>query len=162
MKKKTVVVRLLEGKKVIHQVCEYPTGITDATEVAHRLGVPPDQVFKTLVAYEQPEKKFLVMIPANRQLDLKKLAKAVGAKKMKMATHKEAEEFTGLQVGGISALALLNRGFKMLLAQEANAFEGIFVSAGERGTNVKIGVNDLLKLTNARLVDVAENAEPQT
>lgn len=159
MVKKTVVVRLLEGKKVGHQVCEYPTDITDATEVAHRLGAPPGQVFKTLVAYEQPEKKYLVMIPADKQLDLKKLAKAVGAKKMKMATHKEAESFTGLQVGGISALALLNRGFKMLLAEEAKAFEGIFISAGERGINVKIGVQDLLKLTNARVVDVAEEGE---
>ena len=157
--KKTVVIRLLEGKKIVHQICEYPTGITDATEVAHRLGVPPDQVFKTLVAYEQPEKKFLVMIPANKQLDLKKLAKVVGVKKMKMATHKEAEAFTGLQVGGISALALLNRGFKMLLAQEASGFDAVFISAAERGINVKIGVNDLLKLTSARLVDVAAEDE---
>ncbi|MEZ4513754.1 MAG: YbaK/EbsC family protein [Chloroflexota bacterium] len=157
--KKTVVIRLLEGKKIAHQICEYPTGITDATEVAHRLGVPPDQVFKTLVAYEQPEKKLLVMIPANKQLDLKKLAKVVGVKKMKMATHKEAEAFTGLQVGGISALALLNRGFKMLMAQEASRFDDVFVSAAERGINVKIGVKDLLKLTNARLVDVVTEDE---
>lgn len=156
MPKKTLVERLLEGKKVAYQVCEYPLGITDATEVAHRLGVPPDQVFKTLVAYEQPEKKYLVMIPANKQLDLKKLAKAVGAKKMKMAAHKEAEAFTGLQVGGISALALLNRGFKMLMAKEAEMFDAVFVSAGERGINVKVGVKDLLKLTNARLVEVVE------
>ena len=78
---------------------------------------------------------------------------------MKMATHKEAEAFTGLQVGGISALALLNRGFKMLLAQEASGFDAVFISAAERGINVKIGVNDLLKLTSARLVDVAAEHE---
>lgn len=76
-----------------------------------------------------------------------------------MATHKEAEAFTGLQVGGISALALLNRGFKMLMAQEASRFDDVFVSAAERGINVKIGVKDLLKLTNARLVDVVTEDE---
>jgi len=72
-----------------------------------------------------------------------------------MATQREAEALTGLQVGGISALALLNRGFRIYLDAAANAWETIVVSAGQRGLSVEVSVPDLVKLLNARVADVS-------
>jgi Cys-tRNA(Pro)/Cys-tRNA(Cys) deacylase len=153
MTEKTIAMRLLEGKKVAYQVHEFPVSERDAAVVAQELGVPAEQVFKTLVVTRPPKKPMLVMIPADRQLDLKKMAKAVGEKKVKMAGHAEAESLTGLQVGGISALALVNKGFAVFLDKSAEQFDQIYVSAGQRGLDIQLGVKDLMKVTQARLVD---------
>ncbi|MCI0394856.1 MAG: aminoacyl-tRNA deacylase [Chloroflexi bacterium] len=155
MPEKTIAIKLLEGKKILHQVYEYPAGERDAERVAAEMAVPAGQVFKTLVVLRPAGKPMLVMVPADRQLDLKKLAQAVGEKKVKMATHKEAEALTGLQVGGISALALLNRGFAVYLDRSAQAFPEIYVSAGRRGLDIRLAVADLIRLTGARVVDVS-------
>lgn len=160
---KTLAMRVLEGKKIAYQVVTYPDSERDAELVAAYLGVPAGQVFKTLVVARSPGKPLLVMIPAGAQLDLKKLAKTVNEKKLKMATHQEAEQLTGLQVGGISALALLNRGFLILIDQAAQVYDHIFVSAGQRGLNLKVRVTDLVQVTGARYVNVIEetgNSEP--
>ena len=151
---KTLAMKLLEGKKIKYKAVTYDTITRDAVEIAGMFGVPPEQVYKTLVVpapAKQPKlKPMLVMIPANAQLDLKKLAKAVGAKKLAMATHAEAERMTKLQVGGISPLALLNKGFAIYIDEAAQAQDEIFVSAGVRGINLKVGVDDLVKVTKAR------------
>jgi Cys-tRNA(Pro)/Cys-tRNA(Cys) deacylase len=86
---------------------------------------------------------------------LKKLAKVIKVKKLKMATHQQAETLTGLQVGGISPLALLNKGFAIYLDELVLAQQQIYVSAGERGTQIKLNPADLLKITGARLADVS-------
>lgn len=154
MAEKTLAMKLLEGKKIAYEVHEYPASERDAVIVAQEMGVPARQVFKTLVVLRPPKKPMLVMIPADRQLDLKKLAKAVGEKKVKMAGHSEAESLTGLQVGGISALALMNKGFSMFLDKSAESFAQIYVSAGQRGLDIHLAVKDLVKLTRARLAEV--------
>jgi Cys-tRNA(Pro)/Cys-tRNA(Cys) deacylase len=155
---KTQAMRALEGKRIPYHVLTYPDDLRDAEEIAIMLDLPPEQVFKTLVVLppEPGKKPMLVMLPANRQLDLKKLAAGVGVKKLKMATHREAEELTGLQVGGISAVALLNKGFVALIDQSALAQSQICISAGKRGLQLRLPVADLIKLTNARSVNVAE------
>ena len=153
-KKKTNAMKLLEGKKIPYESYAYPSNLRDAQEVAAAVGWPAGQVFKTLVVPRpKPGKPILVMIPADRQLDLKKLAKGVGEKKLKMATQREAEQLTGLQVGGISALALLNRGFAIYLDESALAYDQIIISAGQRGLQIKLAVPDLVKVTRARMVD---------
>jgi Cys-tRNA(Pro)/Cys-tRNA(Cys) deacylase len=149
---KTLAMKVLEGKKVAYEAVVYPDTERDAVQVAQALGVSPSQVFKTLVVTRPSGKPLLVMLPADRQLDLKQLAKAVGEKKLKMATHSEAEELTGLQVGGISALALLHRPFAIYLDTAARDYEHIYISAGKRGINLKVGVKDLVKVTGARWV----------
>lgn len=158
---KTQAMRALEGKRIPYEVLTYPDDLRDAEEIALILDLPPAQVFKTLVVLppELGKKPMLVMLPANRQLHLKKLATAVGAKRLKMATHREAEEMTGLQVGGISAVALLNKGFTALIDQSVHAQSQICISAGKRGLQLKLAVADLVKLTNARTVDVADVGE---
>lgn len=149
---KTLAMKVLEGKKVAYEAVIYPDTERDAVEVAQALGVSPAQVFKTLVVTRPSGKPLLVMVPADRQLDLKQLAQAVGEKKLKMAAHSEAEALTGLQVGGISALALLHRPFAIYLDTAARNYEHIYISAGKRGINLKVGVQDLVRVTGARWV----------
>jgi Cys-tRNA(Pro)/Cys-tRNA(Cys) deacylase len=148
--------RLLEGQNAPYEAIVFPDTIHDAQEVAAYAGLPADHVYKTLVAsVDNPRAKpMLVMVPANRSLDLKKLAAAIGEKKAYMVTHADAEKLTGLQVGGISALALVNRGFAVYLDAAAEALDFIVVSAGRRGLNLKMSVADLKRITGARLVDV--------
>jgi len=154
---KTQAMRALEGKRVPYEALAYADETRDAVEVAVLLNVPPRQVYKTLVVMppDPGKKALLVMIPADTHLDLKKLAAAVGAKKLKMATHREAEELTGLQVGGISALALLNRGFAVYIDRAATTLERVCVSAGKRGLQLRLRTADLIKMTHARPIDAA-------
>jgi Cys-tRNA(Pro)/Cys-tRNA(Cys) deacylase len=152
MAQKTLAMRLLEGKKVSYQVHTYPGRERDAMVVARHLGVPAGQVFKTLVVTRERGKPILVMIPADSQLDLKRLAKELGEKKVQMASHQEAEQLTRLQVGGISPLALLNKGFQITIDVAARQYESIYISAGEKGINLQVGVVDLLRITGARVI----------
>ncbi|HFE66321.1 MAG TPA: aminoacyl-tRNA deacylase [Chloroflexi bacterium] len=152
---KTLAMKVLDGRKIHYEVVAYPSGMRDAEAIAQELGVPPEQVFKTLVVlppegYGRNAKPILAVIPANRQLNLKKLAKLLGVKKVKMASHKEAETLTGLQVGGISPLALLNKGFRVYLDTAAREQAQIYVSAGQRGQQIKLSAVDLVKVTGAK------------
>jgi Cys-tRNA(Pro)/Cys-tRNA(Cys) deacylase len=150
--------RFLDAQKVKYQVFtySYDDGVHSAVEVAAAIGLPAGQVFKTLVAQaDDPKRKpMLVIVPGPDTLDLRALAKAVNAKKVKMAAHADAEKLTGLQTGGISALALINKGFDIYLDDQANQYDQIAVSAGQRGANILLPVKDLIRLTRARLVSL--------
>ena len=100
-------------------------------------------------------KPILAVVPGNRDVDLKKLAKAVGEKKVSPATQKEAENITKLQTGGISPLALINKGFEILVHKTILDQELIHISGGERGLNIRLASQDLVKLTQARLADIS-------
>jgi len=154
MSDKTLAMRLLEGKRIPYTVAAYPAAIKDAEAVAAAVGQPAASVFKTLVVDRAPAKPLLVLVPANRQLNLKQLAKAVGAKKLKLATQERAEALTGLQVGGISPLALLNKGFVIYCDVTVRDQDRICLSAGQRGLQIILKPADLLRLTGARLAPV--------
>lgn len=153
--------RVLEQHNIPYEVLEYPDTIKEAEEVAEVLGVPYFTVYKTLVTQvvNDPghKKPFLVMVASEAQLDLKKLAKAVGVKKMQMASHKEAERLTGLQVGGISALALTAKNWQVYLDQEATGLQHIVISAGQRGTQLRVPVTPLISLLRLRIADVKDD-----
>ncbi len=155
---KNNVTRLLESRKVTYRLhtYDYAGGVHSAVEVAAAVGLPAAQVFKTLVllADEALRKPMLVLVPGPETLELRAFAKAAGVKKARMAAHEEAEALTGLQTGGISALALINKGFDVYLSTQARAFATIAVSAGERGANVELAVADLIALTRARWVEI--------
>jgi Cys-tRNA(Pro)/Cys-tRNA(Cys) deacylase len=157
---KNNITRLLDAQKVKYQVFtyRYDDGIHSAVEVAEAIGLPAAQVFKTLVAQaDDPKRKpMLVIVPGQDTVDLRVLAKAVNTKKIKMASHADAEKMTGLQTGGISALALINKGFDVYLDEQANQFEQIAVSAGQRGANILLPVKDFVRLTRARVVNLAD------
>ena len=149
------VTRLLDARKVHYALFELPPEKHSAEETAALLGVEPGIVYKTLVVLREAKgkKPLLVMAAGGSEVNLKALAASLGEKKLRLATQREAEALTGLQVGGISALALLNRGFEICLDRSALKLPAIHLSAGQRGANLKLAVPDLIRLTNARLVD---------
>ena len=120
------------------------------------MGIAAGQVFKTLVVTRPAGKPILAMVPATCQLELKKVAKELSEKKVKMAGHKQAESMTGLKVGGISPLALLNRGFVVLIDRAAMELELICISGGRRGIQIRLPVKDLIQITEARLVNISD------
>lgn len=148
--------RVLEAEGKSFEVFTFPPDHHSAPEVAELAGVAPEQVYKTLVVERDGGKPLLVMIAADRHLNLKRLAAAVGEKKLHMAAHNDAERLTGLKVGGISALALLNRGFDVYIDQGAVEQSHIYVSAGQRGVNLVVAVDDLIQVTGACLVDATD------
>ena len=152
------VTRLLDQRKIWYEAVEYdPSSFHSATEVAAMVGVPAGQVFKTIVVFreEKGKRPLLVIVPGDDEVDLKRLASALGEKKLRVAPQRDAESLTKLQVGGISALALINRGFDVVLDRSAERYadDGIYVSGGQRGLNVRIKPADLLALTGGRLLD---------
>jgi Cys-tRNA(Pro)/Cys-tRNA(Cys) deacylase len=148
--------RLLESHSITYQVHEFSPDIHSAQGVAEVFGVPASEVYKTLVVVRQRGRPLLVLVPGDADLDLKLLAQAAGEKKLRMATHSEAEELTGLQVGGISALALLHKRFKVYADASILGRSTVYVSAGCRGINLSLRPDDLLRITSARVATVAE------
>jgi len=152
--------RLLEQHNIPYELVEYPDDLRDAEEIAEVLGVPPFLVYKTLVVEpEGSSKPFLVIIAASRQLDLKRLAAVAGAKKVRMAAHKDAEALTGLKVGGISALALTQKNWIVFLDQPATEHQHILISAGQRGMDLRVPTMALIGLLHARIADVGNDPE---
>jgi Cys-tRNA(Pro)/Cys-tRNA(Cys) deacylase len=150
---RTNSMRLLDANKVTYDVVIFSPDLHSATEVAEAVGLDPDTVYKTLVVQRPRGKPLLVMVAGNVQVDLDALAASLGEKKLTMASHRDAEALTGLQVGGISALALLNRGFDVCLDRAARDLERVWVSAGKRGIDLRLAVSDLVRVTGARWVD---------
>jgi Cys-tRNA(Pro)/Cys-tRNA(Cys) deacylase len=148
--------RILDQRQISYTVREFPDTIHSADGVADYVGLPPEMVYKTLVVLPNTGKPMLVMVAGSRELNLKKLAKAVGQKKVQMAPHKEAEQLTGLQTGGISALALLHKNFSVYLDRPVLELDRILVSAGKRGVNLELSVQDLIEVTRAKLIEVTE------
>lgn len=149
------VTRFLEARKVKYVAHELPPEKLGAMEAAEYMRVPAEQVFKTIVTKREKGKPVLTVIPGPRVVDLKLLAAFLGEKKMHLPTEREAEGLTGLQAGGISPLALINKGFQVVIDSSAESFEEIFISGGQRGLDIQIGVADLVKLVNARLGNVS-------
>jgi Cys-tRNA(Pro)/Cys-tRNA(Cys) deacylase len=156
---KTNSMRALDARKIPYQVFTFSPDIHSALGVAEAVGLPSQQVYKTLVVLRPQGKPMLIMIAGDRELDLKRVAKAVGEKKVHMASHNEAEALTGLQVGGISALALLNRPFDVFLDRPASELSHLLVSAGKRGINLRLAVPDLIRVTRARIIEATAQAE---
>jgi Cys-tRNA(Pro)/Cys-tRNA(Cys) deacylase len=161
------VTRFLDSQKVSYTAFETPPEKLGARQTAEFLKVPPEIVFKTIVVTrEKPKKPILVLVPGENVVDLKLVAASLGEKKVHLPTEREAEGLTGLQAGGISPLALLNKGFQVVIDSSAENHPEIHVSGGQRGLNIKLAVADLIQLTKARLASVsrAENEPdaPQT
>jgi len=151
------ITRILDSRKIDYQVYELPEEKLGAVETAQILGVPIEKVFKTIVVQrEKGSKAILAVVAGDSKVDLKKLASAVGEKKLRLTTQGEAEKLTGLLVGGISPLALLNKGFQIVLDESALQHERVHISGGQRGLNICLPVNDLINLTGARIAQISE------
>ncbi len=152
---KTNAMRALDARKIPYELFSFSDDIRSADGVAATLGIPEAEVFKTLVVLPEARGKrpMLVMLPASTELDLRTFARAVGEKSVRMATQREAEQLTGLKVGGISALALIGKPFTVYLDASATALDRLYVSGGQRGLDLRLRVADLIAVTGATLVD---------
>lgn len=149
--------RVLDAQDIPYEVVAFPDSIHDALGVAEFTGLPAEEVYKTLVVQNSAAgaKPLLVMVSADHDLDLKILASAAGAKKVQMARQRDAEQLTGLKVGGISALALLNRGFDIYIDAQAKDLNSIVISAGKRGLNLRLAAADLIRVTGAKVIEAS-------
>lgn len=149
------VTRLLDARKIPYSAHEFPAEKLGALEAAQFMDAPPDQVFKTIVITREKKKPVLAVIPGTRTVDLKLLAACLGEKKMHLPTEREAEQLTGLQAGGISPLALINKGFQVVIDAAAQQYPRIYISGGQRGLNLQLAVEAIAKLVNARFGNVS-------
>lgn len=149
------VTRLLDSKKIPYRAFVLPAEKLGADETARLLGVDPELVYKTIVVTRLKGKPILAVIPGPHRVDLKLLAAALGEKKVLLPTEREAEELTGLQAGGISPLALVNKGFQVMIALDARNRPELHVSGGQRGLNILLPVASLAELTHARFAVIS-------
>lgn len=151
------VTRFLDAAGVAYAPHSLPEEKLGALETAAYLGVEPARVFKSILfVREKPGKPIIAVVPGDRRVDGKALAAAVGEKKVRLTTQNEAEQLTGLQVGGISPLALQNRGFQVIFDESALLYATIFISGGQRGLNIEIAPVDIIKILNAKKADITQ------
>lgn len=153
---KTNAMRTLDARKVSYQTFTYSSEIHSAQGAAEALGLPSEWLYKTLVVLPESGqgRPILVMVPGDKELDLKVLGSSVGEKKLRMASQREAESLTGLLVGGISPLALLNKNFRIFIDRVALELERIYINGGQRGLNLCLTPADLVAVTGAQPVDI--------
>jgi Cys-tRNA(Pro)/Cys-tRNA(Cys) deacylase len=153
----TTATAALERAKIPFTVHEYehdPRSDSYGMEASAALGVPPERIFKTLVASVDGKSLAVGVIPVHRQLDLKALAAAVGGKKAVMAEVADAERATGYVAGGISPAGQKKR---LPIVVDASALElpSMFCSAGRRGLEVELSPGDLIRAVGATVAPIA-------
>jgi Cys-tRNA(Pro)/Cys-tRNA(Cys) deacylase len=158
----TNAMRALDARHIPYGVFTYDEAIHSADAVAPLLGVPAGHVFKTLVVLADGGRRLLVMTPGDRELDMRAVARGVGAKSAHMAPQREAELLTGLKVGGISPLALLDKRFEVYLDAPGAALDELYINGGHRGVNLRLRVVDLLAVTGARVIAATAPADEPT
>jgi Cys-tRNA(Pro)/Cys-tRNA(Cys) deacylase len=151
--------RALDARKITYETFTYPSTIHSANEVATLLGVPADQVFKTLVMVAEGGQHLLVAVPGDSEVDPRLLARSLGVKSVRMESQREAERLTGLLVGGISPLALLGRPFAVYVDAHAQQLEWLYINGGQRGVNLRLRVTELMSMTGARFVEATGRRE---
>lgn len=149
---KTNAARILDELKIAYQVREYEwdEDELDAVTVAGKIGLPPEQVFKTLVARGDKTGGIVACLPGSAELDLKALAAISGNKKIELVPVKELQALTGYVRGGVSPLGM-KRSFPLFLDETAEIIDLMAVSAGQRGTQLVLSGPDLIRATGATL-----------
>ncbi len=149
---KTNAARLLDGLGVRYELREYEVDPDDlsAETVAAKVGLPAEQVFKTLVARGDRTGVLLAVVPGNAELDLKALASASGDKKVEVVSLKEVQPLTGYIRGGVTALAC-KKDYPVFIDETLELFEVVSVSAGVRGTQILLAPADYLRATKAKI-----------
>lgn len=156
---KTNAVRILDGLGIAYQLREYEVDPDDlsAETVAAKIGFPPEQVFKTLVARGDKNGVCLAVVPGNAQLDLKALAKLSGDRKVEVVSLKEVQPLTGYIRGGVTALAC-KKDYPVYVDENIYLCEQVSISAGVRGTQIIIAPEDYIKATRANVGLISKDA----
>jgi Cys-tRNA(Pro)/Cys-tRNA(Cys) deacylase len=153
---KTNAVRLLDQFAIPYELREYEVDPEDlaAETVAAKIGLPPQQVFKTLVARGDRNGICMAVIPGDAELDLKALAAASGDRKVQLVPVKELQGLTGYVRGGVTALAA-KKDYPVYVDETIELFDTISISAGIRGMQILIAPEDYIKATKATLAAIA-------
>ena len=152
---KTNVMRILDKSKIQYtpHYYDHADGQIDGVAVAHKLGQKPEQVFKTLVTKGASGRYCVFDIPVEKELDLKKAAKAAGEKSVSMIHVKEINQVTGYIRGGCSPIGMKKQ-YLTLIDESANQFDTIVISGGKIGTQVELAPGDLAKLIRADFASI--------
>ncbi len=154
---KTNAVRIVEQAGIPFELRDYEVDPDDlsAESVAAKVGLPAEQVFKTLVVRGDRNGVCLAVIPGNAELDLKSLARLSGNRKMELAALKEVQPLTGYIRGGVTALAC-KKDYPVYLDETAILFDIIAVSAGVRGTQMVLKPEDYIRVAGAVTGEIAQ------
>lgn len=154
---KTNAARLLDSKGINYELVEYEVDENDlgATTVAAKLGQDINQVFKTLVLRGDKNGIFVAVIPGNEEVDLKKAAKISGNKSAAMTHVKELLGLTGYIRGGCSPLGM-KKNYPIYIHETCQLFDFIYISAGQRGLQIKLNPEDLVHCVNATICELTE------
>ena len=155
---KTNAARLLDNLKLPYELKEYPVDPEElgAEVVAAKVGMPAEQVFKTLVARGDRHGVCFAIVPGNAEVDLKALARLTGDRKIDTVPLKEVQPLTGYIRGGVTALAT-KKSYPVYADELIELHDKIAVSAGVRGTQILINPVDYLRATSATVGPIARD-----
>ncbi|HUX28670.1 MAG TPA: Cys-tRNA(Pro) deacylase [Terracidiphilus sp.] len=156
---KTNGARFLESLGMAFELLEYEVDPDDlsAITVAKKIGMPPEQVFKTLLTTGGPGEYIFAVIPGNAELDFKKLAHAAGLRKTEMVPLKDVQPLTGYIRGGVTVFGA-KKAYPVFVDETAILFDRISVSAGTRGTQLILSPDDYLRAAQAQTADLTKTA----
>jgi Cys-tRNA(Pro)/Cys-tRNA(Cys) deacylase len=154
---KTNAARQLDALGIPYQLRTYEVDPDDLTaiSVARKIGLPPEQVFKTLVTRTYDGEHLFAVVPGDAELDLKKLAAVAGTRKVELASLKDVEPLTGYIRGGVTVLAA-KKPFPAFADETIELFDVISISAGQRGLQIFLAPADYLRATHATLADLTK------
>lgn len=154
---KTNAMRLLDTNNIKYDILTYKSndGKIDGLSVASKIGKDPTIVYKTLVANGNSGSIYVFVIPVSEELDLKKAAKITGDKKVELIHVKDINKHTGYIRGGCSPIGM-KKSYPTYIDKSADLLDSIVVSGGKVGVQIQITIDDLVSMTNAKLVEIVK------
>ena len=157
---KTNAMRILDTLGIQYEIREYEVDPDDlsAEKVAAAIGLPPEQVFKTLVARGDRHGVLMAVVPADAELDFKALARLSENRSVELVSLKEVQPLTGYIRGGVTALAG-KRDYPVFVEEQMQLFDVVAVSAGVRGEQMLLALDDYLRATKATVGPISRTGE---
>ena len=158
---KTNGARFLDSLGIAYEIREYEVDPEEfsAILVAEKIGLPPEQVFKTLLCTTSEREHVFAVVPGDAELDFKKLALAAGARKAEMVSLKDVQPLTGYVRGGVTVFGA-KKDFPVYADETLELFDVISVSAGTRGVQILLSAADYLRASKAAAADLTKDARP--
>jgi Cys-tRNA(Pro)/Cys-tRNA(Cys) deacylase len=154
---KTNAARYLDSLNISYELRDYALDTEDfsAIIVAEKIGLPPEQVFKTLLCVTSDKEHVFAVVPGNAELDFKKLAHAVGARKAEMVSLKDIQPLTGYIRGGVTVFGA-KKNFPVYVDETVELFDTVSVSAGIKGTQIVLSPADYIRASQATVADLTK------
>lgn len=162
MTHKTNAARILDGLGIRYEIREYAVDPEEfsAVVVAEKIGLPPEQVFKTLLCVTSEKEHVFAVVPGDAELDFKKLAQAAGARKAEMVSLKDVQPLTGYVRGGVTVFGA-KKDFPVYVDETLELFDVVSVSAGTRGVQVLLSPADYLRASKGMVADLTKERRAQ-